>query len=176
MSSQTGRIVVGGSSAAPSGASQYAANRAPFSNATNTYTSNSSAAAPGRHTHVPGKASISVNASRKAPPAPVSSSTAAASAHHHGSHGSSAAAAAASNARRAAVSSGTTTSGAQHQQQQQSRPQTRLEREKKKDFSDPDDIGPWKLGQLIGTGASGELVLVSAAQRRDMLTSPVVYS
>ncbi|KAE8231951.1 hypothetical protein CF326_g3020 [Tilletia indica] len=38
-----------------------------------------------------------------------------------------------------------------------SRPQTRLEREKKKDFKDPANIGAWKLGKIIGQGASGRV-------------------
>lgn len=37
------------------------------------------------------------------------------------------------------------------------KPQSRLEREKKKEYKDPPNIGPWKLGKLIGQGASGEL-------------------
>ncbi|KAL9936251.1 hypothetical protein V8E36_005093 [Tilletia maclaganii] len=37
------------------------------------------------------------------------------------------------------------------------RPQTRLEREKKKDYKDPANIGPWKLGKIIGQGASGRV-------------------
>lgn len=49
---------------------------------------------------------------------------------------------------------------AQQQRQQAAptanRPQSRLEREKKKDYKDPPNIGPWKLGKLIGQGASGE--------------------
>jgi len=36
------------------------------------------------------------------------------------------------------------------------RPSSRLANEKKKDYKDPPNIGPWKLGKLIGQGASGE--------------------
>lgn len=35
------------------------------------------------------------------------------------------------------------------------KPATRLEREKKRDFNDPPLVGPWKIGALIGTGATG---------------------
>jgi hypothetical protein len=37
------------------------------------------------------------------------------------------------------------------------RPSSRLANEKKKDYKDPPNIGPWKLGKLIGQGASGKL-------------------
>ena len=35
------------------------------------------------------------------------------------------------------------------------KPSSRLANEKKKDYKDPPYIGPWKLGKLIGQGASG---------------------
>lgn len=35
------------------------------------------------------------------------------------------------------------------------KPQKRLERENKPDDKDPPNIGPWKLGEVIGRGASG---------------------
>ncbi|PWN37814.1 Pkinase-domain-containing protein, partial [Meira miltonrushii] len=37
------------------------------------------------------------------------------------------------------------------------RPSSRLANEKKKDYKDPPFIGPWKLGKLIGQGASGRV-------------------
>ena len=37
------------------------------------------------------------------------------------------------------------------------RPPTRLEREKKRHYNDPANVGPWKLGKLIGQGASGRV-------------------
>lgn len=40
---------------------------------------------------------------------------------------------------------------------QQQRPTTRLEREKKRNYNDPPAVGPWKLGKLIGQGASGRV-------------------
>jgi len=51
-------------------------------------------------------------------------------------------------------------SPAKPSQPQPSKPKatTRLEREKKKEFKDPKNIGPWDLGKLIGQGASGELL------------------
>lgn len=43
-----------------------------------------------------------------------------------------------------------------HQSDAEPRPSSRLANEKKKDYKDPPNIGPWKLGKLIGQGASGE--------------------
>ncbi|KDN52313.1 Pkinase-domain-containing protein [Tilletiaria anomala UBC 951] len=90
-----------------------------------------------------GTAPVTVNASRKAPPAPSSASGSASS-------------------RRAPAVHHTNQQQAHpHSQQPQpaARPSTRLEREKKKDFADPENIGPWKLGAVIGTGASGRVRL-----------------
>ena len=42
-------------------------------------------------------------------------------------------------------------------EQPAARPQTRLEREKKRHYNDPPNVGPWKLGKLIGQGASGRV-------------------
>lgn len=42
------------------------------------------------------------------------------------------------------------------QSEAEPRPSSRLANEKKKDYKDPPNIGPWKLGKLIGQGASGE--------------------
>jgi hypothetical protein len=42
------------------------------------------------------------------------------------------------------------------QAESEPRPSSRLANEKKKDYKDPPNIGPWKLGKLIGQGASGE--------------------
>ncbi|CAD6892027.1 unnamed protein product [Tilletia controversa] len=57
-----------------------------------------------------------------------------------------------------AKSSATRSSETRSQQSSgKSRPQTRLEREKKKDFKDPANIGSWKLGKIIGQGASGRV-------------------
>ncbi|WFD44407.1 non-specific serine/threonine protein kinase [Malassezia psittaci] len=39
----------------------------------------------------------------------------------------------------------------------QQRPATRLEREKKRHYNDPANVGPWKLGKVIGQGASGRV-------------------
>ena len=52
----------------------------------------------------------------------------------------------------------------QQQQQSQQRPQSRLDREKKKDYKDPPNIGLWKLGKLIGQGASGRVRLAYHTQ------------
>lgn len=41
--------------------------------------------------------------------------------------------------------------------QSEPRPSSRLANEKKKDYKDPPYIGPWKLGKLIGQGASGRV-------------------
>lgn len=43
------------------------------------------------------------------------------------------------------------------QAENEPKPSSRLANEKKKDYKDPPNIGPWKLGKLIGQGASGEL-------------------
>ena len=40
---------------------------------------------------------------------------------------------------------------------QAQRAPTRLEREKKRHYNDPANVGPWKLGKLIGQGASGRV-------------------
>ncbi|WFD08336.1 hypothetical protein MVES1_003708 [Malassezia vespertilionis] len=41
--------------------------------------------------------------------------------------------------------------------QPQQRAPTRLEREKKRNYNDPANVGPWQLGKLIGQGASGRV-------------------
>ncbi|UZJ52773.1 hypothetical protein CBS101457_002093 [Exobasidium rhododendri] len=43
------------------------------------------------------------------------------------------------------------------QAESEPRPSSRLANEKKKDYKDPPNIGPWKLGKLIGQGASGRV-------------------
>ncbi|KAL4401240.1 serine/threonine-protein kinase Gin4 [Malassezia pachydermatis] len=48
-------------------------------------------------------------------------------------------------------------SAARPQPAEASRPPTRLEREKKRHYNDPPNVGPWKLGKLIGQGASGRV-------------------
>ncbi|KAK0563151.1 serine/threonine-protein kinase gin4 [Tilletia horrida] len=61
---------------------------------------------------------------------------------------------------KSSASRSTAATGSQGRSQQSSskpRPQTRLEREKKKDYKDPANIGPWKLGKIIGQGASGRV-------------------
>lgn len=56
---------------------------------------------------------------------------------------------------------GKTSSSSQQNKTQSSttepRPSSRLANEKKKDYKDPAFIGPWKLGKLIGQGASGRV-------------------
>ncbi|CAO1631031.1 unnamed protein product [Sympodiomycopsis kandeliae] len=76
-------------------------------------------------------------------------------------------------------------SSSQQQQQQQQqrqnqrtepspRPQSRLEREKKKDYKDPANIGPWKLGKLIGQGASGRVRLAQHSQSKQIAAVKIV--
>lgn len=60
------------------------------------------------------------------------------------------------------------------QQQQQPRPQSRLEREKKKDYKDPPNIGPWKLGKLIGQGASGRVRIAQHFQTKQIAAVKIV--
>ncbi|KAK0522892.1 serine/threonine-protein kinase gin4 [Tilletia horrida] len=76
-------------------------------------------------------------------------------------HASSAASGSAATSSSTAKSSSTARSSENRSHTQQSsskpRPQTRLEREKKKDYKDPANIGPWKLGKIIGQGASGRV-------------------
>lgn len=68
----------------------------------------------------------------------------------------SAAAVSATSGRDARPSSSSQRASSRTQPEAEPRPSSRLANEKKKDYKDPPNIGPWKLGKLIGQGASGE--------------------
>ncbi|WFD19188.1 Transcription factor [Malassezia caprae] len=55
-----------------------------------------------------------------------------------------------------------------------SRPQTRLEREKKRHYNDPPNVGPWKLGKLIGQGASGRVRLAMHSRTQQMAAVKII--
>ena len=55
-----------------------------------------------------------------------------------------------------------------------SRPQTRLEREKKRHYNDPPNVGPWKLGKLIGQGASGRVRLAMHSRTQQLAAVKII--
>ena len=54
------------------------------------------------------------------------------------------------------------------------RPQTRFEREKKRHYNDPPHVGPWKLGKLIGQGASGRVRLAMHTRTQQLAAVKII--
>ena len=54
------------------------------------------------------------------------------------------------------------------------RPQTRFEREKKRHYNDPPHVGPWKLGKLIGQGASGRVRLAIHTRTQQLAAVKII--